>query len=144
MLDFDVVLTKRLGPALRLSRAERIAFLKIELAKAALAAVDGASASLVTFFQRAILGEENDARYAEAERIKRVNYRAHLASRYWLRLRARKAIAVAWRCEECGEQHGLNLQLHHPRYDKLGFEEISDVQALCDTCHKSAHGLEVA
>jgi hypothetical protein len=125
MRAWDVRLAKHYGPNLGLPRGERIAVLKAE----------------ADFLARAIKVEEADAEYAARARVNRVNYRQHLESHYWQRLRAYKCIAASWKCEECGCQAGLTLELHHPTYDPLGYEEIGDVVALCRKCHEKAHGM---
>jgi 5-methylcytosine-specific restriction endonuclease McrA len=38
-------------------------------------------------------------------------------------------------CQECGATK--NLQVHHLKYDNLGFEELGvDVEVDCKTCHR--------
>jgi hypothetical protein len=132
MMQFNVRLARWYGGKLTLPRAERIAHLKAELAKVEAEA---------SFLYAAIRAEEADAGYAERAKANKVRHREHLDSRYWQRLRGFKCISTNWKCEGCGEQHGLALELHHPTYDRLGHEELADVQALCRPCHEKAHGL---
>ena len=44
--------------------------------------------------------------------------------------------AVGWKCERCGTETGA-LEAHHVHYDTVGFEELSDLRALCPSCHKA-------
>jgi hypothetical protein len=70
----------------------------------------------------------------------RYRYRAVLRSRRWKRLRRRVYRRSGGRCERCCRRHFLGgLQLHHRTYARLGRERMTDVELLCDECHKSEH-----
>jgi len=43
-------------------------------------------------------------------------------------------------CEECGMDDIHHI--HHKTYKRFGNEKLSDLQGLCETCHKEKHGLE--
>ena len=59
-------------------------------------------------------------------------------SRHWRSLRRFKMDSRGNRCERCGSQSPAN-HVHHLRYDKIGFEPLSDLQVLCQHCHMDAH-----
>jgi 5-methylcytosine-specific restriction endonuclease McrA len=63
-------------------------------------------------------------------------YRRHLRSPRWRYLKACIARSRGRRCERCGATYGL--QLHHKTYIRLGHERPSDVELLCDSCHRRA------
>lgn len=70
-------------------------------------------------------------------------YRRRLASAEWKRLRDQKLAEVQFRCEKCGiSQWSKPLEVHHLTYITLGRERLSDLQVLCDDCHRSLHQIE--
>lgn len=76
-------------------------------------------------------------------------YEAYLASEHWQQTRQRKLEAEDWRCEHCRfyAQRGQNgqrfgLDVHHLTYDRIGREELTDLEALCRTCHAEEHGIQ--
>jgi hypothetical protein len=116
------------------------------LLKAAAAGAPSAPArwpeiDLATFLARAIKAEEADEAYAAHSKARQPDYREHLQSRYWQRLRAFAAISQNWKCAHCGDPAGLTLELHHCCYLHLGYETLEDVEALCRACHRAEHGL---
>lgn len=55
-----------------------------------------------------------------------------------------RATARRWRkktCGRCGKGPRAGLQLHHKTYERLGRELQSDLETLCDGCHRKEHGL---
>ena len=40
-------------------------------------------------------------------------------------------------CEQCGDQHYIHV--HHLTYERLGDENLEDLQILCYQCHMSKH-----
>lgn len=72
-------------------------------------------------------------------------YKWVLKSRRWRRLRRRAYKCTSGRCARCFRRHLLGgLQLHHRTYSRLGHERLSEVELLCDECHRKQHGLRVA
>ncbi len=63
-------------------------------------------------------------------------YRKHLRSAKWRYLKARIINSRGHWCERCGLGYGL--ELHHKTYERLGDELITDVELLCDQCHRTA------
>ena len=90
---------------------------------------------LMTVF---INAERHDEEYARKARGHAVVYEHHIDGfcAYWQNIRHRLFAAVNYRCQRCGEQK--SLQAHHRHYDTLGFEELGDLEALCDSCHQRA------
>ena len=74
--------------------------------------------------------------------------RWHHAYEVWLRSSAWRAKRIAvltragYRCERCGWGGGMFaatlLDVHHWRYDRLGDEPLSHLEALCADCHADA------
>jgi len=85
--------------------------------------------------------EEQDEVYAQNARTRTVEYKHHVDGfcRYWQNVRHRLFVSVDWSCERCGKRG--NLDAHHLHYDTFGFEELSDLQALCRKCHEKADQL---
>src|SRR5215471_922706 len=66
------------------------------------------------------------------------DYRCYLGSGRWRRIRRRKLASVNWRCEHPGCKD-LATACHHKHYDTLGFEENSDLEALCSRHRQARH-----
>lgn len=69
---------------------------------------------------------------------KRVNREAYKESRAWARKRRVYFLRYGGCCVVCG---ALADHLHHRSYERLGRERISDLVALCSSCHETAHRL---
>lgn len=69
-----------------------------------------------------------------------IEYRNYLNSFEWDQ-RRRKALYLAnYRCELCGK--AKPLQVHHLTYERIFNERASDLQAVCDQCHRRLHGVK--
>lgn len=64
-------------------------------------------------------------------------YRRYIRSPEWAAKRAQVLARASLRCEKC-DRIGLALEVHHLRYDSLGFEPMEDLLALCGDCHEKA------
>ena len=68
----------------------------------------------------------------------------YLRSYHWkfLRWRKRKWMSIITRgnvrCEKCGSK--IRLQFHHVTYERLGYERLSDLQIICQRCHRKGSG----
>lgn len=71
-------------------------------------------------------------------------YHHYLQSKTWKSRRKIKLKSVGYRCEECKvvEQKGVKLQIHHKTYERVTQERLSDLQVLCEDCHKAKHRIE--
>lgn len=76
-------------------------------------------------------------------------YQAYLESEHWQQVRERKLEEQDWQCERCGhfarrDENGerLGIEVHHITYERIGGEELSDLEVLCRTCHEEQHGIE--
>lgn len=65
-------------------------------------------------------------------------YRRYLLSDWWKTRKRRKISSVGCKCENCGTS-GVILHVHHLSYQRLGAELDSDLEVLCELCHKSKH-----
>lgn len=63
-------------------------------------------------------------------------YSEYLKSKQWRSIRS-EVIARDRKCVKCGSME--NLQVHHKTYERRGFEKLSDLEALCKSCHKIEH-----
>lgn len=84
------------------------------------------------------------AKYGYEELEKYVNehltYQSYKRSDMW-RVISRLKREIVRCCEICGIRYGL--QAHHLTYEHLGLEafHMDDLQVLCDSCHRRAHGI---
>lgn len=65
-------------------------------------------------------------------------YRKHIGSDKW---KAFRDLAIKDRdghCERCFVA-GVQFHVHHKTYDRLGHEDLSDVEVLCVPCHALEH-----
>ena len=69
-----------------------------------------------------------------------LTYQSYKRSDMW-RIISRLKREIVGCCEICGIRYGL--QAHHLTYEHLGLEafHIDDLQILCDSCHRRAHGI---
>lgn len=86
----------------------------------------------------ALATEAKDEEYAARARAHGVIYEHHIDGfcSYWQNIRHRLFVVARYRCQRCGMLKPL--EAHHLHYDTLGFEELSDLQALCRSCHDTA------
>lgn len=63
-------------------------------------------------------------------------YTEYLKSEDWNERRQARLQKANYRCERCGERNRLDV--HHKTYANLGNEPLSDLIALCQSCHWAA------
>lgn len=61
----------------------------------------------------------------------------YLKSGHWKDLRKSKFNEVGRRCQHCG--YGKKIQVHHKQYRKIFDVQLSDLEVLCDLCHRQEH-----
>lgn len=69
--------------------------------------------------------------------------KVYLRSVHWRFLRWKKGMWMRLfgggvHCEKCGS--GSRLQYHHITYERLGRERLSDLQIICNHCHRQGSG----
>ena len=67
---------------------------------------------------------------------KRGLYKIYLESDTWKIKRKAVLKAAGYRCRRCGERA---TEVHHETYERIFNEKLSDLTALCRTCHQKAH-----
>jgi 5-methylcytosine-specific restriction endonuclease McrA len=73
-------------------------------------------------------------------------YDDYLKSEHWRETRERKLLRSGYRCQGYRGFHvkcvaeGVQLDVHHLTYARLGRELESDLIVLCHDCHGKAHG----
>ena len=70
----------------------------------------------------------------------RARYHEHLSSEKWRQTRVGVLARADGRCEDCGAPAD---DIHHLTYERLGFEPLADLKALCRACHSRAHGRDL-
>jgi hypothetical protein len=71
-------------------------------------------------------------------KLRRMPYQEYLQTDHWKAKRA-EALAVAeYRCQVCNGMDGITV--HHRTYERRGEELLSDLIALCKSCHGLFHG----
>jgi hypothetical protein len=68
------------------------------------------------------------------------DYQSYLASEVWQARRAWKLEEADYRCQVC--YSGLDLEVHHRTYARLGHERQNDLTVLCSLCHQRHHGIK--
>lgn len=68
-------------------------------------------------------------------------YAAYLQTPRWRGTRNQALRRALWKCERCSARR--NLQVHHKSYDRLGHELDSDLEVLCEGCHRGHHKAEM-
>jgi len=67
-------------------------------------------------------------------------YQEYLRTPHWREIRTDKLIKARWVCEECKRgEYGIQLDVHHLTYDRIGNERMSDLKVLCHDCHEKVH-----
>lgn len=73
-----------------------------------------------------------------SRRLKTMPYQKYLRTRHWGDLRLRVVRRSRGRCEQCDVKGPL--EVHHLTYERRGHERMSDLIALCRSCHEAVHG----
>lgn len=68
--------------------------------------------------------------------MNRQSYYRYLRSPGWKSKAHAARLYYGFRCAKCGR---YGWQVHHLSYKHLGAEPLSDLQVLCDKCHKRVH-----
>jgi 5-methylcytosine-specific restriction endonuclease McrA len=67
------------------------------------------------------------------------SYWAYRSSADYMQRRAEARAAADGACAHC-DATGMQLDIHHRTYERLGRESAWDLIALCPACHAAAHG----
>lgn len=64
-------------------------------------------------------------------------YNEYIKSPQWKQRREQALARSGYCCEKCGfSKWSKKLEVHHITYERLGNERASDLQVLCQECHK--------
>ena len=77
--------------------------------------------------------------WTEHEYYNKERLETYMWSEEWSRKKGLKFREVGYLCEKCGETR--NLEVHHITYDRLGHENLKDLQVLCRICHEFMHDI---
>lgn len=65
-----------------------------------------------------------------------VNYQEYIRSEEWREKSDAAKERAGYRCQICNTPDSMaGLQTHHRTYERLGYEDDSDLTVLCDDCH---------
>lgn len=64
-------------------------------------------------------------------------YKDYLQSEGWKRRRSWALEFWGNRCAICNSNK--NIEVHHRCYDRIGYEQLNDLIALCNHCHTTHH-----
>ena len=78
------------------------------------------------------------ARQAELLRIARRSLKEYYRTPEWRAKASRAKIRAGNRCQACGRS-GVQLEVHHNTYERLGQELPTDLVVLCRNCHQLYH-----
>jgi 5-methylcytosine-specific restriction endonuclease McrA len=73
---------------------------------------------------------------------RRAAYERHIKSTQWRNSRRAIIKLRGNKCERCPST--FELDLHHKTYERLGREQLSDLELLCKACHKIADAERMA
>lgn len=79
---------------------------------------------------------EWDAAQAANRAARKKWYAAYIACPEWAKLRAKVLERDRFICQGCGERA---VQAHHKTYERIGYELLMDLIAVCESCHKRLH-----
>jgi hypothetical protein len=65
-------------------------------------------------------------------------YAAYLHSSHWKKTRGLALQRAGYKCQACSTKNEI-LDVHHNNYERLGYEEPSDLLVLCRSCHSKVH-----
>ncbi len=74
-----------------------------------------------------------------AREARKEDYRAYLGSGAWYKKKALVLARAHHMCERC-HLANTTLEVHHLHYGPRGDEDISDLLAVCPSCHSELHG----
>ncbi len=66
-------------------------------------------------------------------------YQAYLYSDKWKAKRHKVLIRAKFKCEQCKKKRAT--QVHHLTYKRIFKEQLSDLQAVCSSCHMRIHNI---
>ncbi len=66
-------------------------------------------------------------------------YSQYVRTAHWDRLRKLTLMTAGYACSNPRCRAKGQLTCHHLTYERLGHERLSDLTALCSTCHDAAH-----
>ena len=69
--------------------------------------------------------------------LKFMDYKRYIRSSAWKATRKRAIEHYGEKCGECGRTE--HIEVHHKNYDRLGCEQINDLEILCSDCHSVRH-----
>ena len=66
-------------------------------------------------------------------------YHSYLNSKEWHDKRNTMLNYADYKCGRCNKTE--NLQVHHLNYNTIGYESLSDLEVVCNGCHKKIHNI---
>jgi 5-methylcytosine-specific restriction endonuclease McrA len=78
---------------------------------------------------------------AKAMQLRSLPYSAYLKTPHWTNKKRLARAMANYRCARCNERRSetVKLEVHHLTYERVGCEELSDLEVLCAPCHRKAH-----
>ncbi len=67
-------------------------------------------------------------------------YQAYLYSDKWKAKRRKVLNRAKYKCKRCKKRRAT--QVHHLTYERIFKERLSDLQAVCGSCHIEIHGIK--
>lgn len=68
-----------------------------------------------------------------------IRYSEYLKSPEWKAKRKRLYRDRGGRCEDCGKKLKSHYHAHHKTYERVGNEDLDDLELLCTKCHEKRH-----
>ena len=72
------------------------------------------------------------------KKLRAMSYVDYLRSKHWRETSRQRMKLDNWTCQLCLTRGG-KLNVHHKTYERRGYEKMSDLITLCETCHERHH-----
>lgn len=76
---------------------------------------------------------------ARVAALRSMPYAQYLRTPHWQATRAAALKRARYRCQLCGVNQWVTLDVHHSTYERRGHELPADLIVLCRTCHETHH-----
>jgi 5-methylcytosine-specific restriction endonuclease McrA len=86
--------------------------------------------------------ERDQERQADSKRLaglRAMRYADYLRSPHWQQMKATALKRSRYRCQLCGANQWVTLDVHHSTYERRGHELPADLIVLCRQCHTKHH-----
>ena len=91
----------------------------------------------IRYKRRIAIVADDAAKNGHAVRERKHNYPDYLRSEEWQQKRRAVLLRAKFICEKCS--HEQATEVHHLTYERIFFERLEDLMAICGRCHSQLH-----